>query len=184
MKERLEALRQQALSELKNADAPKAIEEFRVRFMGKKGPLTELLRGMGSLLRERLGAGADLALKGWRIEASHVRQAGKRRDFKAKRLVDGKTTTYWATDDDCEQPTLTFSWKTPQSIHAVLLQEHIALGQRVRKFRIETSADGISWQPHAQNICTTIGYKRIIPLSGSTEGWQGVDDVRFLRAVS
>ena len=52
MKERLEALRQQALSELKNADAPKAIEEFRVRFMGKKGPLTELLRGMGSLPAE------------------------------------------------------------------------------------------------------------------------------------
>ena len=141
------------------------------------------LRGMGSLLRERLGAGADLALKGCRIEASHVRQAGKRRDFKAKRLVDGKTTTYWATDDDCEQPTLTFSWKTPQNVHAVLLQEHIALGQRVRKFRIETSADGISRQPQAANICTTIGYKRIIPLSGSTEGWLGVDDVRFLRVT-
>ena len=45
MRERLEALRQQALSELKAAEAPKALEEFRVRFMGKKGPLTELLRG-------------------------------------------------------------------------------------------------------------------------------------------
>ena len=52
MRERLEALRQQALSELKAAEAPKALEEFRVRFMGKKGPLTELLRGMGSLPAE------------------------------------------------------------------------------------------------------------------------------------
>ena len=43
MKEKLEALRRQALEEL---------EKLRVRVMGKKGPLTELLRGMGSLPAE------------------------------------------------------------------------------------------------------------------------------------
>ena len=141
----------------------------------------EALRALGKLLLERLGDDADLALRGCRIEASQVRQAGKGRDFKPKRLVDGKTSTYWATDDGQREATLTLSWKQPHTLHAVMLQEHIALGQRVRRFSIETSSDGINWQTHAQNICTTIGYKRIIPLSGSTEGWQGVDNVRFVR---
>ena len=52
MKEKLEALRTQALAELEAADTPKVLEEFRIRFMGKKGPLTELLRGMGALPAE------------------------------------------------------------------------------------------------------------------------------------
>ncbi len=52
MKEKLEALRAEALAELAAADNLKALEEFRVRFMGKKGPLTELLRGMGALPAE------------------------------------------------------------------------------------------------------------------------------------
>jgi len=52
MQEKLEALRAEALSQLQAAEDLKALEEFRVRFMGKKGPLTELLRGMGALPAE------------------------------------------------------------------------------------------------------------------------------------
>lgn len=141
----------------------------------------EALRGLGLLLRERLGDGADLTRKGCSAQASQVRAAGKGRDFKAKRLIDGKADTYWATDDDVCEATLTLSWKSSHTVHAVLLQEHIALGQRIKKFCIETSKDGTNWNTHAPNICTTVGYKRIIPLSGSTEGWKGVDNVRFLR---
>ena len=141
----------------------------------------EALRGLGLLLRERLGDGADLTRKGCSAQASQVRAAGKGRDFKAKRLIDGKADTYWATDDDVCEATLTLSWKSSHTVHAVLLQEHIALGQRIKKFCIETSKDGTNWNTHAPSICTTVGYKRIIPLSGSTEGWKGVDNVRFLR---
>ena len=47
MKEKLAALRAQALEELGRSNTPKDLEEFRVRFMGKKGSLTEILRGMG-----------------------------------------------------------------------------------------------------------------------------------------
>lgn len=141
----------------------------------------EALRGLGLLLRERLGDGADLTRKGCSAQASQVRAAGKGRDFKAKRLIDGKADTYWATDDDVCEATLTLSWKSSHTVHAVLLQEHIALGQRIKKFCIETSKDGTNWNTHAPNICTTVGYKRIIPLSGSTEGWKGVDNARFLR---
>ena len=50
-----------------------------------------------------------------------------------------------------------------------MLQEHIQLGQRVKAFSIETSNDGTSWTKRGGNIATTtIGYKRIIPLNGST----------------
>ncbi len=52
MKEKLEALRRQALEELEKLNLPKDLEDFRVRVMGKKGPLTELLRSMGSLPAE------------------------------------------------------------------------------------------------------------------------------------
>ena len=139
------------------------------------------LRQLGKLLRERLGNDADLARQGCRIEASQVRRPGKGRNFKPTRVLDGRADTYWATDDDVREATLTLSWKQPHTVHAVLLQEHIALGQRIRRFGIETSTDGVHWDTHAQDLCTTVGYKRIIPLSGSTGGWQGVENVRFLR---
>ncbi len=52
MKEKLNALRTEALEQLSNLDTPAALEEFRVRYMGKKGCITELLRGMGALPAE------------------------------------------------------------------------------------------------------------------------------------
>ena len=52
MKEKLEALREKALGELATLETPKELEEFRVRLLGKKGEVTELLRGMGTLPAE------------------------------------------------------------------------------------------------------------------------------------
>ncbi len=49
MKAQLEALRAQAMEELKTLESPKELEDFRVRYMGKKGSVTGLLRGMGAL---------------------------------------------------------------------------------------------------------------------------------------
>ena len=50
MKEKLQQIKETALSELsaQNAD----IEQIRVRFLGKKGELTAVLRGMGALSAE------------------------------------------------------------------------------------------------------------------------------------
>lgn len=50
MKETLEKIRAAAMAELEKADAD--LEGIRVRFLGKKGELTAVLRGMGSLSPE------------------------------------------------------------------------------------------------------------------------------------
>ena len=52
MKEKLEALRQKAKADLAAVRDLKQLEELRVRLLGKKSELTEILRGMGSLPAE------------------------------------------------------------------------------------------------------------------------------------
>ncbi|CAM4000824.1 phenylalanine--tRNA ligase subunit alpha [Paenibacillus alkaliterrae] len=52
MKERLEGLRGEALQELQLVDTPQQLNDLRVKYLGKKGALTEILRGMGGLSAE------------------------------------------------------------------------------------------------------------------------------------
>jgi len=52
MKEKLEALRTEALAALSNVQDASALQELRVKYLGKKGALTEVLRGMGALSAE------------------------------------------------------------------------------------------------------------------------------------
>lgn len=52
MKERLQQLQQEALKKIEQASDLKALNEVRVAYLGKKGPITEVLRGMGSLSPE------------------------------------------------------------------------------------------------------------------------------------
>jgi phenylalanyl-tRNA synthetase alpha chain len=52
MKERLEALKQEALQELNQVQNQQQLGDLRIKYLGKKGPLTEVLRGMGALSAE------------------------------------------------------------------------------------------------------------------------------------
>jgi len=52
MKEQLELIRQQALQALEAIDTPAGLEELRVRYLGKKGELTAVLKQMGKLSAE------------------------------------------------------------------------------------------------------------------------------------
>ncbi|MFC7681156.1 phenylalanine--tRNA ligase subunit alpha [Paenibacillus sp. GCM10028914] len=52
MKEKLEALKQEALAQLQEVTDPQTLNDLRVKYLGKKGALTEILRGMGSLSAE------------------------------------------------------------------------------------------------------------------------------------
>ncbi|MBD2863507.1 phenylalanine--tRNA ligase subunit alpha [Paenibacillus oceani] len=52
MKERLLALKTEALQELERVENAQQLNDLRVKYLGKKGPLTEILRGMGALSAE------------------------------------------------------------------------------------------------------------------------------------
>ena len=52
MKEQLEAIRTQAEAELENAASQQALEELRIKYLGKKGALTAILKQMGKLSAE------------------------------------------------------------------------------------------------------------------------------------
>ena len=64
MKEKLELLKSEALSAVANATDEKAIDEVRVKYLGKKGELTAILKGLGSLTpdeRKAVGQAANEA---------------------------------------------------------------------------------------------------------------------------
>ena len=123
---------------------------------------------LGELLTERLGT--DLALNATiTIEEGGERTAGANRTYVASNMNDGDTDTYWCTDDGTTVADILISWDEVQTIHYVALQEYIKLGQRVKGFQIQISTDGDNWTTMATGITqSTIGYKRIIPLNGST----------------
>ncbi|MFN7250710.1 MAG: phenylalanine--tRNA ligase subunit alpha [Anaerobacillus sp.] len=52
MQERLKELEQEALSQIKAATSLKELQDIKVSYLGKKGPITEVLRGMGKLSEE------------------------------------------------------------------------------------------------------------------------------------
>jgi phenylalanyl-tRNA synthetase alpha chain len=52
MKEKLEEIKNIAIKQLKEAASKEELESLKVKFLGKKGELTQILRGMGSLSQE------------------------------------------------------------------------------------------------------------------------------------
>lgn len=62
MQEQLKELQQEALQKIADAEDLKSLNEVRVAYLGKKGPITEALRGMGKLSAEerpKMGALAN-----------------------------------------------------------------------------------------------------------------------------
>lgn len=150
----------------------------------KSGRLPEAtvnrLKELGTMLTSRLGN--DMAPAAT-VTATEERSAGAARNYAATNLTDGDKDTYWATNDGTTAASLTFEWPAAQTIRYVSLMEYIRLGQRVKAFEIETSTDGTNWTKQGGSIATTtIGYKRIIPLNGSTSASYGNGvQAKFLR---
>jgi len=137
------------------------------------------LENLGNLLTQRLGT--DLAPQAT-VTVSEERTAGTGRTYVAANLTDGDKDTYWATNDGTKTATITLTWENPLFIHYVALQEYIRKGQRIKGFKIETSTDGESWTERAANVeRTTVGYKRIIPINGSTTTYGSGYEVKALR---
>lgn len=84
------------------------------------------------------------------------------RKFSASKVNDGNPETYWATNDDYPYGSIAFKFEKPVMMNRVLLQEYIALGQRVKSFYLEGELDGKWFKIPTYDTTTTIGYKRIV----------------------
>ena len=75
----------------------------------------------------------------------------------ANKAIDDQYDTSWNVD---EMPTsVEFTLSEEESFNVLMLQEQIALGQRVEKFRVEVMLDG-QWKEIVSS--TTIGYKKLM----------------------
>jgi alpha-L-fucosidase len=72
--------------------------------------------------------------------------------------VDGEGDTCWMAADGETTATLELDLGKPTAFNRSMLQEHIALGQRVEAYAIE-AWNGKAWQPVAKG--TTIGHKKL-----------------------
>ena len=81
------------------------------------------------------------------------------RRYSARKAVDGKKDTFWATEDGCVSSSLTIDLGAPCTVNRILVQEYIRLGQRVKSFDVAVNRNG-NWETVAEG--TTIGYKRIL----------------------
>lgn len=125
----------------------------------------ERLKELGELLNKRLGS--DLAKKAT-VSASKTRKSGEKRNYEVSNLTDDNKDTYWATDDNDIESSINFMFPELTNVHYVMLQEYIKKGQRIKGFEIEITEDGKNWEKIPYDNTTTIGYKRIVPLNGST----------------
>jgi len=93
MKEQLDRLLQAALKEIDAAGSEEALQELRIQYLGKKGALTAVMKGLGSLSAEERPVVGQLAntVKN-QLEArleqtlAQVRDAGKRERLQRERL--------------------------------------------------------------------------------------------------
>lgn len=115
--------------------------------------LMEWKQLMDSIFAENLALQASVSSSGHR---------GSVETYSPSRVNDIDKETYWATEDSITNGSLEFSWDTPQEVSYVLVQEYIKLGQRVQEMEVEAWT-GKGWKPIAK--ATTIGYKRILPVS-------------------
>ena len=77
----------------------------------------------------------------------------------SKNLIDDNPTTYWASEKSDTTPKLTFEFDEAVHANTLMIQEAIALGQRVKKFKIAVLSDG-QWTTIYSG--ETIGNKRLI----------------------
>lgn len=126
---------------------------------------------LGEMMTKRLGTDLAPAAK---VTVSEERKGGPNRNYAGSNMTDNNKDTYWATSDGTTSATITLTWDKTQTVRYVSLMEYIKLGQRVKSFTVETSSNGVDFTRRAANVKTsTIGYKRIIPLNGSTSSSYG-----------
>ncbi len=95
--------------------------------------------------------------KGKPVTVSTMR--GNNEKFGGNKVTDEDKKSYWTTDDLITTGSLEIDLQADSEINTVVLQEFIALGQRVQSFSIHVFKDN-QWQEVAKE--TTIGNKRMV----------------------
>jgi len=98
----------------------------------------------------------DLA-PGAKVSASNTR--GNDEKFAAANVIDGKSETYWATDDAVTTPELVLEFGSPVTFNVARVREYLPLGQRIDAIAVE-AWDGNRWQPFA--AATSVGSQRLL----------------------
>jgi alpha-L-fucosidase len=112
-----------------------------------------------SAFTKNLAAGANL-------RAQNVRGGPRDARFNPLNLFDGRSNTYWATDDSVTTPELTVEFASATKFNLIRLREAIELGQRIEAFEVDAWQGG-AWAQVAQ--ATSIGSCRLIVLKDPIE---------------
>lgn len=89
------------------------------------------------------------------IKATNTRGKG----FSAKKAIDGDLKTYWATEDAITEASIELDFGKRIEVDAVLIQEYVPLGQRIRSFTVDAYVNG-TFARVATGV--TLGNRRII----------------------
>lgn len=96
-------------------------------------------------------------IKNTKLTASNVR--GNSKEYNAEKSTDKSTDSYWATDDGVNKASIEIVFEKETTFNRLMLQEFIALGQRIHMFSLEIEKHN-EWKEVISG--TTIGYNRVI----------------------
>jgi alpha-L-fucosidase len=102
---------------------------------------------------------ADDFARGAKVTGSNVR--GKDPSYEAANLIDGRSNTSWATDDEVHVAYAVLEFKRPVAFSVIAVKEDIRYGQRIDAFAVEHWNAG-DWEQLAAG--TSIGPRKYIRL--------------------
>ncbi|KAK8016742.1 glycoside hydrolase family 29 protein [Apiospora rasikravindrae] len=102
-----------------------------------------------------------------KTSSSSVR-AGDMDSYGPSRAIDGREDTYWAMDDDESTGWIELDLDTVYCVDGFIVQEHVALGQRIGGYTIDAMDNGGTYRAVVSNG-TSMGYKRIDLLDKAVE---------------
>jgi len=85
--------------------------------------------------------------------------------FQVRNVFDKNPESYWTTPDEVTNASITINFLQPMAVNTLMLQEYIALGQRIQSFSIEAEIDGDYAEVASGQ---TIGNRRLIKFTTLT----------------
>ncbi|ORY17466.1 alpha-L-fucosidase 1 [Clohesyomyces aquaticus] len=107
-----------------------------------------------------------LITPGLQISASSVRSGANATAYGPSRAIDGSVDTYWTMDDSQMTGSVEVDLGKNCAVDGVIVQEHIALGQRIGGWTFDAMVSG-SWKTVVTG--TSLGYKRVEKLSSAVQ---------------